>query len=190
MSTPNRSVSAETNSQQLTSCELSEELRHHFGHVRMLQQSDWFMSAVMEHSDARSSDIARPLPVELRKDVSLPVDREPFAIAVASNASLPELPPGVSVACSPGGPEEQFRKYALLQRELEQAFAREKALRREHDALGERLWQAAEANQAELATAAAQLDRARRNVVAMQESFSWRITRPLRGFGGLFRRRS
>lgn len=189
-STGNRSVSADTNPRQLTGCELSEELRRHFGHVRMLQQSDWFMSAVMEHSDARSTEISRALPVELRKEVGLPADREPFAVAMASNAALPELPLGVAVACSPGGPEEQFRQQVLLQLELERAFTREQALRREHDALGERLWQAAERNQVELARAAADLDRARRAVVAMQASFSWRLTRPLRGFSGLLRRRS
>lgn len=190
VTTRNRSVSADTNSQQLTSCELAEELRRHFGHVRMLQQSDWFMSAVMEHSDARSSEISRALPVELRKEVGLPADREPFAVAVASNAALAELPQGVSVACSPGGPQEQFRQQVLLQRELEQAFTRERALCQEHDALGERLWQAAERHQVELAQAAADLDRARRTVVSMQASVSWRLTRPLRGFGGLRRRRT
>ena len=145
-STRNRSVSPDTNARQLTSCEFSEELRRLFGHVRMGQQSDWSMSAVMEHSDARSSEISRALPVELRKEVGLSVDKEPFAVAQASNVALPELPLGVSVACSPGGPEEQFRQHVLLQRELEQAFTREKALRREHDALGERLWQTAERN--------------------------------------------
>ena len=190
LSTRNRSVAADKNGQQLTSCELSEELRRLFGHVRMLQQSNWFMSAVMEKRHARSTDISRALPIELRKEVALPADGEPFAMGLASNAAIPELPLGVGVACSPGGPEEQFREETLLQLQLERASTREKALRREHDALGERLWQAAERNEVELARAAADLDRARRAVVAMQASLSWRITRPLRAFGGAFRRRS
>lgn len=190
LSARNRSVSADTSSRQLTGCELAEELRRLFGHVRMLQQSDWCMSAVMEHADARSTELSRALPVDLHKEASLPADRESFALAVASNSALPELPLGVGVACSPGGPEGQFREYVLLKRELERACAREEALRREHAALGERLWKAAESNQAELAKAAADLDRARRSVVAMQASVSWRLTRPLRGFSGLFGRRS
>jgi SAM-dependent methyltransferase len=189
VSTRNCKVSADTNA-QLTSRELAEELGRLFGHVRMLHQSDWFMSAVMEQSDARSSDISRVLSVELRKEVGLPANEELFAVGLASNAPLPDPPLGVAAACSPGGPEEQFRQHVVLQQELERAFAREQALRREHDALGERLWQAAERNQAELARAAADLDRARRAVVAMQASVSWRLTRPLRGFSGLLRRRS
>lgn len=190
VATANRSVSADTNPHQLTGCELSDELRRLFGHVRVLQQSNWFLSAVMEQPDARSADVSERLAVELRKEAGLPADREPVAVALASDAPLPALPLGVGVACAPGGPEEQFRQHVLLQHELEQACAREKALRREHDVLGERLWQATEGSQVELARAAADLERARRSVVAMQASLSWRITRPLRGFGGLLRRRS
>ncbi len=188
--TANRSVSADTNPHQLTGSELSDELRRLFGHVRVLQQSNWFLSAVMEQSDARSADVSESLAVELRKEAGLPADREPFAVAMASDATLPDLRLGVGVACAPGGPEEQFRQHVLLQHELEQACTREKALRREHDLLGERLWQATEGSQVELARAAADLERARRSVVAMQDSLSWRLTRPLRGFGGLLRRRS
>ena len=190
VSARNRSVSADSNSQQLTTCELSQQLGRVFGHVRMFEQSDWFMSAVMEHSDSRSTDMSRPLPVELRKEVGVAADREPFAVAAASNGTLPDLQLGVSVACSPGGPEEHLRQRVFLQRELEQAFARENALRREHHALGERLWQVAERNEIELARAAADIDCARRSVVAMQGSVSWRITRPIRALNNLFRRRS
>jgi SAM-dependent methyltransferase len=188
VSARNRSASADGDPQQLTSCELAEELRGSFGYVHMLQQGDWFMSAVMEHSDARSAEIARPLAVELRKGASLAAEGEPFAVAMASNVPLPDPPLGVGVACSPGGPEEQFQQYVLLQQELDRALARERDLRREHDALGERLWRAAERYQLELASAAADLDRARRTVVDMQGSVSWRLTRPLRGFGDLLRR--
>jgi len=187
VSARNNSVSAGTNARPLTSCELSEQLSRQFGHVRMLQQSGWFMSAVMEPC---SAEVSRTLPVELRKESDLSMDSESPVVALASNAALAELPLGVGVACSPGGPEEQLRQNILLQLELERAFSREEALRREHDALGERLWETAESNQLELASAAAELDRARRTVVEMQASFSWRLTRPLRGFKGLLRRRS
>ncbi|MCA1835595.1 MAG: class I SAM-dependent methyltransferase [Actinobacteria bacterium] len=190
VSASNPSISAGKSAQPLTSCELSEELRRLFGHVWMLQQTDWFMSAVVEHSDDCSSDISRALPVELLKGADMPVDRGGAAVALASTVPLADLPLGVGVACSPGGPEEQLRRNILLQLELERAFTREKALRSEHDALGERLWRSAERNQIELARAAADLDRARRTVVEMQASLSWRLTRPLRGLGGLLRRRS
>ncbi|MDQ4047826.1 MAG: hypothetical protein M3131_00345, partial [Actinomycetota bacterium] len=112
-----------------------------------------------------------------------------FAVGLASDAALPELPLGVSVACNAGGPQDEFRRQVLLQLELEQAATRERALRREHDALAERLWQAEERHQVQLTNAAADIDRARRAVKAMQASVSWRLTRPLRAVKGLLARR-
>ncbi len=193
VSTVNGSASGERDPQQLselTSGQLSEQLRRLFAHVRMLEQADWFMSAVMEQCDARSADVSRPLAVELRKEVGAPAGRELFAVGLASDAALPELPLGMSVACNAGGPQDEFRRQVLLQLELEQAATRERALRRENDALAERLWQAEERNQVELPKAAADLDRARRSLRAMQASASWRLTRPLRAIKGLFSRRS
>ena len=191
VSTVNSNGAAATNPSglgELTSGELSHQLRRFFGHVRMLEQGDWFMSAVMEQCDARSTDVSRALPVELRKEVGAPADRELFAVGVASDATLRELPLGVSVACNAGGPQHEFREQVLLRHELERATTRERALRREHHALAERLWQVEQRTQVELTNAAADVDRARGAVKAMQASLSWRLTRPLRAIKGLLGR--
>lgn len=187
----NGGAAAATNAHQvcdLTSGELAERLRRLFGHVRMLEQRDWCMSTVLEEADARSADVSQALPVELRKEVGTPAGSAHFAVALASDATLPEALLGVSVACNPGGPQEEL--HVPLQLELERAYARENALRRELNGLGERLWQTEERNQVELAKGAAELDGAHRCVVAMQTSFSWRITRPFRWVKSLFGRRS
>lgn len=179
VSSPNRDVHPPGNPfhvHELVPAELERELRRRFAHVRMYRQRSHLLSLieVAERVDATEERSAPAL-----HDLHLPLPGcEPYSLAAASDAQLPELPPR---AVAGGlGDVELLRAGARHLREhgdAPGAAMQVHRAQRERDRVRQRLARAKRARR-----------EAVRKLAAQERSLSWRLTRPLRAAGGALAR--
>lgn len=167
-STPNSDrylVDNEFHTREFTTQEFGELLAPHFSEVALFYQQDWLTSAVMGEAQLGADDAARPLALDLTKVARHRPGDQLFTIAVCGPAGAELAEGGVLTAIF-----EAQRLHEWVGRATEAETLYEEAQR--HG----RAWQE-RANEAER-----QLEAARAKLSEMEESLSWRVTRPLRAF--------
>jgi SAM-dependent methyltransferase len=173
-STPNSDrylVDNEFHTREFTEQEFGELLAPHFPEVAYFYQQDWLTSAVMGSNQLARDDPDRPMNLELSKVARHERGDQLFTIAVCGPLKLPVSEVAVVTAIF-----EAQRLHAWVGRATEAEALYEQA--QKHG----RAWQA-RASEAER-----QLTQAREKVTQMEESLSWKVTRPLRRVMELVRR--
>jgi len=166
-STPNSDrylVDNEFHTREFTEQEFGELLAPHFAEVALFYQQDWLTSAVMAEHALASDDGERPLPLELTKVARHVPGDQLFTIAVCGGSAAP-VDTGVITSIFEAQKLHEWVKRALGAEELYWK------VRGELEDWMERTYEAER-----------QLTQSREKLVQMEESLSWRITRPLRRF--------
>jgi SAM-dependent methyltransferase len=193
ISSPNRDVYLAGNPHhvhELTPDELDALIAPKFENIAYLRQHPWMASAILgtrvqEVSDPRTRGEAALIKVD-----GVTAGHETYTIAVASNGALPEESQLVAL-CEPTELDEYVRAIKGLEvRVAEDESALEKsgelrvaadqtaeaAVNRQREAEGE-----LRASNAELQATREHLARANAAIESITHSFSWRVTKPLRG---------
>jgi SAM-dependent methyltransferase len=166
-STPNSDrylVDNEFHAREFTEQEFGELLAPHFAEVALFYQQDWLTSAVMAEPALAADDGERPLPLELTKVARHAPGDQLFTIAVCGRGDAP-VDTAVITSIFEAQKLHEWVKRALGAEELYWK------VRGELEDWMERTYEAER-----------QLGQSRDKVAQMEESLSWRITRPLRRF--------
>jgi SAM-dependent methyltransferase len=165
-STPNSDrylVANEFHTREYTEQEFGEMLTPHFAEVAFLYQQDWLTSAVMGEGQLGADDAGRPLRLDLRKVARHVPGDQLFTIAVCGRAVE-----SIADTAVVTGIFEAQSLHRWVDRAIDAEGLYEEAQR--HG----RAWKE-RADEAER-----QLTQSREKVAHMEESLSWRVTRPLR----------
>ena len=174
-STPNSDrylVANEFHTREYTEREFADLLAPHVAEVAFFYQQDWLTSGVMGEQQFADDDAERPLRLDLRKVARHVPGDQLFTIAVCGRAAEP-----VSDTAVVTGIFEAQSLHKWVDRAIDAEGLYEEAQR--HG----RAWKE-RADEAER-----QLEAAREKLAHMEESLSWRITRPLRRISEWVRRR-
>ena len=167
-STPNSDrylVENEFHTREYTEAEFRALLAPHFEEIAFFYQQDWLTSAVMGAEQLARDDPERPLALDLTKAARHEPGDQLFTIAVCGPLEgAAVLEGGVMTAIF-----EAQRLHQWVGRATEAEGLYEEAQR--HG----RAWHE-RANEAER-----QLEQAREKLAQMEDSLSWKVTRPLRG---------
>ncbi len=200
ISSPNRGVYVPGNPHHLheyTAEELRSALSERWTTVSLLQQHNFVASTILPSSDSRTAGPRGNLPVH--QLVQKGPGEETYTIAAATNGSLPDITPLLTLA-APIEIEEWVKRFAAQQQLLEeQATALEAACRSVEDRSNllvelvqsetvladvQSELRSAEEENRELITRSAdlteQLSAAAKAIRDIEGSVSWKITRPLR----------
>jgi SAM-dependent methyltransferase len=165
-STPNSAqylVDNEFHTREFTEAELRELLAPHFPEVALYYQQDWLTSAVLGAEQLGLDDGERPLALELTKVAGHRPGEHLFTLAVCG--------------ASPGAVSETAVVTAIFEAQklhewVARALDTEKLYWKTRGELEDWMERCYEAER--------QLGQARDKVAQMEESLSWRVTRPLR----------
>jgi O-antigen biosynthesis protein len=174
-STPNSDrylVDNEFHTREFTEKEFGELLAPHFSEVALFYQQDWLTSAVMSEEQLAADDGTRPLAVAMTKVARHAPGDQLFTIAVCGPDSGGAQDTAVVTSIFEAQKLHEWVKRALGAEELYWK------VRGELEDWMERTYEAER-----------QLTQARQKVTQMEESLSWRLTRPLRRFMELMRGR-
>ena len=167
-STPNSDrylVDNEFHTREFTEREFGELLGPHFAEVALFYQQDWLTSAVMGEPQLAADDGERSLALELTKVARHAPGDQLFTIAVCGSTSRAPVDSAVITSIFEAQKLHEWVKRALGAEELYWK------VRGELEDWMERTYEAER-----------QLAQSRDKVAQMEESLSWRITRPLRRF--------
>jgi SAM-dependent methyltransferase len=165
-STPNSDrylVANEFHTREYTAREFTEMLAPHFAEMAFFYQQDWLTSGVMGVQQLGADDAERPLVLDLRKVARHEPGDQLFTIAVCGPAAESVSDTAVMTSIF-----EAQSLHKWVDRAIDAEGLYEEAQR--HG----RAWKE-RADEAER-----QLDASRAKVAQMEESLSWRVTRPLR----------
>jgi 2-polyprenyl-3-methyl-5-hydroxy-6-metoxy-1,4-benzoquinol methylase len=178
ISSPNDEVYGRRNphhTHQFGLAEFRSTLEERFANVAIHAQQNWITSMISSHEILAGEDVELN-PIELLKTAALAPGEETYLIGVASDTMLPRL-----------GATAVLGRETELERWLEMWEFQDERLRQYADVLENfRFDNIAEmqrrfvASRQELAALERRAEQAERDLLAMQESPSWRITRPLR----------
>ena len=174
-STPNSDrylVDNEFHTREFTEKEFGDMLAPHFSEVALFYQQDWLTSAVMGEEQLAADDGERPLALGLTKVARHVPGDQLFTIAVCGPRSAGARDTAVVTSIFEAQKLHEWVKRALGAEELYWK------VRGELEDWMERTYEAER-----------QLTQARQKVTQMEESLSWKVTRPLRRFMELVRRR-
>jgi 2-polyprenyl-3-methyl-5-hydroxy-6-metoxy-1,4-benzoquinol methylase len=155
--------------------EFRSTLEERFANVAIHAQQNWITSMVSSHEILAGEDVGLP-PIELFKTAALAPGEETYLIAAASDTALPRL-----------GAAAVLGRETELKRWLEMWEYQDERLRQykgeienfRFDNVAEMQRRFVE-SRLELAELERRAEQAERDLQAMGESLSWRITRPLR----------
>ena len=182
ISSPNRDVYPAGNPHHLHEYvpeELRAALAAHFDHVALRRQHAWLASAVLDDEHAADASLRDRADVRVAKGVAREPGSEPYTIALASRAELPETTGAIvlgDLADAALGAELELAREQLA-REQERAHDELAALQRVEADL-----------RRDTATLLDQLDDKRAELRHVYASVSWRLTEPLRRAKRLRRR--
>ncbi|MEJ7789089.1 MAG: class I SAM-dependent methyltransferase [Thermoleophilaceae bacterium] len=171
VSTPNTEeylVENEFHVREFSHEEFSALLRDRFASVRLLYQHNWLASAVLEEEGLREASGSLPLEVDLRKTVAREPGRELYTVALCGEETDVAL---AQVMVAAGTDEAHSLARRLVKCE-ETARTWHAEYEKAEDAA--KLWHDTYKEQEQ------RTEDAWAHVHRMQESLSWRITRPLR----------
>lgn len=194
---------------EFESSELESTLRERLAHVQLVRQNDYIGSAILDDATHEQGDGTPLSGLDVRKLVAGEAGRELYTIAVAGDGELPELEPLVTftgiLELREWLAASQTQTDGILARDHTIAELRERLA--EHDAIARQLLEAEqrlaglpdlhariedlehELREAHRGAEAARerarelddgLMRARRTLVEVMSSPSWKLTRPLR----------
>jgi hypothetical protein len=197
ISSPNRDAYVPGNPHHVheyTPPELEAALRRRWANVALLRQHNLTANVLLADEAVEAADGAA-VDADVRKLAAMPVDEEVYTVAMASDGELPAARQLVTLA-TPVEVREWLERFheqqSILQAQADalaelQASAGDRggALLQVADAEGRLATQTQLAEQlsqvaADAAALAADLERTRGALAALQASFSWRVTRPLR----------
>jgi SAM-dependent methyltransferase len=219
ISSPNRGVYTPGNPHHLhefTPDELRAELERRLSHVRLVRQSDYVVSALLEDGNYRRGDGEQLVDVGLVKLVAAEPGREVYTIALAGRGELPAVP---ELAAMTGTLEQRewwqvFETQTNAIRDKDNHIGLLEARLAERDAIADRLIESEQRNaeipalqvrisdlQFELAGARRAEESARKEIRHLEErleraqrvlnevftSPSWQATKPLRAAKKLLR---
>jgi SAM-dependent methyltransferase len=167
ISSPNRDVYPAGNPHHLHEYvpeELRAALAAHFDHVALRRQHAWLASAVLDDEHAADASLQDRGDVRVAKGVAREPGSEPYTIALASRAALPETTGAIVL-----GDLAETTLAAELERTTERARSELAALQRVEAALRK-----------DAATLLEELDDKRAELRSVYGSISWRVTEPLR----------
>lgn len=173
-STPNSErymVDNEFHTREFTEAEFGDLLTPHFPEVAFFYQQDWLTSAVMGAEQLGLDDGERPLALDLTKVAHHEPGDHLFTLAVCGPREGSSSETAVLTAIFEAQAMNRWVERAV------QAEGLYEAAQRQGEAWHER------ANEAER-----QLTQARAKVTQMEESLSWKVTRPLRALMARVRR--
>jgi SAM-dependent methyltransferase len=173
-STPNSDrylVDNEFHTREYTEQEFGVMLAPHFPQVALFYQQDWLTSAVMGEAQLAADDGARPLALDLTKIARHAPGDQLFTIAVCGQPAEPAGDTAVVTSIFEAQKLHEWVKRALGAEKLYWK------VRGELEDWMERTYEAER-----------QLNVSRAKVTQMEESLSWRVTRPLRRFMAWARR--
>jgi SAM-dependent methyltransferase len=173
-STPNSDrylVDNEFHTREFTEDEFRAVLAPHFPEVAFFYQQDWLTSAVMGEAQLAADDGVRPLALDLTKVARHVPGDQLFTIAVCGQAGAPAADTAVVTSIFEAQKLHEWVKRALGAEELYWK------VRGELEDWMERTYEAER-----------QLTQARDKLAQMEDSLSWKVTRPLRRFMGWVRR--
>ncbi|MDQ4018790.1 MAG: class I SAM-dependent methyltransferase [Actinomycetota bacterium] len=196
ISSPNRGVYPAGNPfhfHEFTTEELALELRERFAEVRVYRQQLHSATILGDMPALELDDSAVELPAQVRKVLGTSPGEEVYAVAIASDAPLPDLPCMVVLGGTSDIEDERDRtrmwQDRAIRAEVEAAASRadmHMAMGAQREAMS-RLARAEEAATASaeeagerIRAAEAERDAAQRNFEALESSLSWRVTAPLR----------
>jgi SAM-dependent methyltransferase len=206
ISSPNRNVYVPGNPHHVYEYEpeeLREALGARFAHVALRRQHDWIGSAILGDNDARSEGASPLEGMRVAKALAAEPGSEPYTIALAGHAPLPEPGPAMVLTGL-----AEVRKWLELWHEQQDMLTAQseylqtvEAQGRELHALREELRRCEQelARIPELELAAArgvevdalsqQVEELEAKADEVYRSVSWRVTKPLRSAKRLARRR-
>ncbi len=171
ISTPNTQeylVDNEFHTREFSHEEFTTLLRGRFDSVRLLYQHNWLASAVLEEEGLREASGTLPLEVDLRKTVAREPGHELYTVALCGEKTDIAL---AQVAVAAGTDEAHSLAQRLVECE-DTARTWHAEYQKAEDAA--KLWHDTYKQQEQ------RTEDAWAHVHRMQESLSWRITRPLR----------
>ncbi len=179
ISTPNRHeylVENEFHTREFTHEEFLALLRPRFPGVRILYQQNWLTSTILEEGQLREESGERPIDLEFCKLAGVQPGRELYTVAVCGGRTDAALDQ-VAVAA------EVFEAHELAARLAD-------AVRTQHHWHEQSVhWQGQSVHwQGQSVHWQRQADHLARDIAAMEDSWSWRLTRPLRAAAALGRR--
>jgi SAM-dependent methyltransferase len=167
-STPNSDrylVDNEFHTREYTEREFGEMLAPHFSEVVLFYQQDWLTSAVMGEAQLAADDGERPLTLDVTKVARHAPGDQLFTIAVCGAGDRTPSDTAVVTSIFEAQKLHEWVKRALGAEELYWK------VRGELEDWMERTYEAER-----------QLAQSREKVAQMEESLSWKVTRPLRRF--------
>jgi 2-polyprenyl-3-methyl-5-hydroxy-6-metoxy-1,4-benzoquinol methylase len=177
VSSPNPRVYPEGNPhhhRELTPEELEQELTRRFGQVRLYRQDTWVLSSILD-GDAVLAGHDEPLEeLTLRKALPPPPGGELYAVALAGDGPLPDPRP-LGTLTHPVEPRrwlEEVRRLRAVVADQTIALRELETLKRERAQLAGEL----EESERRLA----RIPFLEQEFEKLAQSFSWRVTRPLR----------
>jgi SAM-dependent methyltransferase len=205
ISSPNRAVYVPGNPHHIHEY-LPEELRaalaESLEYVGLWRQHNWICSAVMDDESFAADDLAAVREMWVEKVAGEEPGRETYTLALASDAPLPEPPPGAILTGT-----AEVRKWVDLYDEQQAILTAQRAeiraIAHDRDELGELRDRLAEAERLlalrpevevradpdeRIAALTARVEAAERNLHNVVSSPSWRLTEPLRRLKHVVRR--
>jgi SAM-dependent methyltransferase len=173
-STPNSDrylVDNEFHTREFTEQEFGELLAPHFANVAVFYQQDWLTSAVMGSEQLGVDDGERPLALDLTKVAHHAPGDQLFTIAVCGPAADVSETAVVTAIFE----AQKLHEWVVRALDTEKLYWK---TRGELEDWMERTYEAER-----------QLTQVREKVTTMEESISWKVTRPLRRFMEMVRRR-